>query len=510
MKRLIIVAMALSLAASVALAAGKVAMVRIYTPNMDDYRMLASDPSLDITGARPGEHIDVIVPHGQLDDIVGKGYAFEYLMYDIHDEANYAGKGYSSYTNYGEMLTRLNSLASNYANITRLTDEGTGRVGSHQVWLMKISDDVTIDDPNEKKLIVTGVHHAREPMSLEVTLYFIEQLCANYATDSDVQDIINGLELYIVPNMNPEGHNFDDVENQRNNFRKNGYDYDDDGTPFEEYSWGYPYGEGVDLNRNYSYEWGNYTPWYYATYCGPEALSEPENQIIADLATNIGFVSGMSFHSYSELILRPWGYTSADPPPEDMAIFDDIGYAYQATILDEMGRNYTYCAGYDLYPTRGDFMDYMYGEHGCYPFTIELNSWSDGGFYPDESYIEPTITGHYEALKEWCLYCLNNLTDVDDEEGGIPNAPTAFTLKPAYPNPASDSATFAFALPKAAEVTLDVYDVKGRKVMNVLEGKRDSGDYEVTADIGSLSSGVYIYRIEAGNDSATRKLIISE
>jgi hypothetical protein len=424
-------------------------------------------------------------------------------MYDVSDPAHYAGKGYLNYTNCTELEGRLDALVTGYPSIIERTNEGTGRQGTHDIYMIKLSDNVGTEEPDEDKLLVTGIHHTREPMSLEVPLHFLEQLCADYATDPDVQDIINGLELYVIPLLVPEGYNYDDVEYTRNYWRKNGYDWPDPYQPYQPTPYS-AYGTGVDVNRNYSYEWGNGTSPYASTYCGPSPLSEPENQIVADLATDIDFISAISFHSYGRLILRPWAYTHADPPSDDLAVFDAIGYGYRQALYDEMGVWYTYQGWSDMYIAKGVFADYMYGEHGCYAYCIEL----DTSFYPDETQIPITTSGHYEALKWWCLYILDGMTGADDE--GSPNAPTAFTLKPAYPNPANDSATFAFALPEAAEVSLDIYDVKGRKVMNVLNGKHDSGEYEVAADIGSLSSGVYIYRIEAGNYRAANRIIVGE
>ncbi|MCP4231783.1 MAG: T9SS type A sorting domain-containing protein [bacterium] len=511
MKVTIVFVIALIAAANCVFADNVTSWVRVYTPSTYEYRALTSDPSLDIAAARPGEYVDLIIGQNRLDAIAGDGYAFEYLMYDVNDPANYEGKGYSGYTNYTEMQSRLYELVKKYPDILKQTNVGTGRQGTHNIYLIKVSDNVDTDEQDEEKLMVTGVNHAREGLSLEVPLYFLEQLCADYATDLDVQNIVNELELYVIPLVNPEGYNYDDVENERNWWRKNSYDWPNPESP-EDY--GYGEGTGVDLNRNYTYMWGyddegsSPSP-SNPLYRGPGAGSEPEIQVVMDICVDKDILSAFSFHSYSELILRPWSYINEDPDdPDDMAIFDDIGYGYQDIIQGEMGRYYDYKRGYNLYPVNGNTTDYWYGQHGIYGFCVELNSWNDGGFYPDESFIEPTTTGHYEALKWWCLYIVNGMTGIEDDENGDPNAPTAFALKPVYPNPAGGAATFAFTLPEASEVTLDVYDVKGRKVMTVLDESRDRGEYEVTADVGALSSGIYIYRLSAGNDSAAKKMIV--
>jgi hypothetical protein len=500
MKVAIAITMALIAATSYAFADNVISWVRVHTSTMDEYRALTSDTSLDIATAKTGEYVELIIRQDRLDALAGEGYGYEYLMYDIYDPAHYEGKGYSNYTNYGEMEDRLDAIVTGYPNIVKRTNEGTGRQGTHDIFLIKVSDNVGTSEPEEDKLLVTGVHHTREPMSLEVPLYFLEQLCADYATDPDVQDIVNGLELYVIPLLVPEGYNYDDIENERHMWRKNGYDWPD---PYQPLDYGGGSGTGVDVNRNYSYEWGNGTGWSSQTYCGVAPLSEPENQIVADLATNVGFVSAISFHAHGQLILRPWAYTYSDPPADDLAVFDAIGNGYRDVIHDETGIWYTYQGWADMYTARGVFVDYLYGEFGCYPYCIELGT----SFYPDDSLIPEMVTSHYEALKWWCLYVLDGMTDVDDESGN-PNAPTTFALKSAFPNPASDTATFAFALPETAQVSLDIYDIKGRKVMNVLDETVESGENEITADVSGLSSGVYLYRMTAGDYSAAKKMVI--
>jgi murein tripeptide amidase MpaA len=87
----------------------------------------------------------------------------------------------------------------------------------------------------------------------------------------------------------------------------------------------------------------------------------------------------MSYHSYSELILWPWGYTY-DPTPH-ASLFEDIGNR----MADING--YAPMQGTDLYPTSGDSEDWFYGSHGTLAFIIELDSGEDGGFHPPPEHI---------------------------------------------------------------------------------------------------------------------------
>jgi len=188
-----------------------ISQVRVHTPDGEGYEQLTSDPRLDVLTEWRGDYTDIVAEESSINRLRDEGFTVEYLMYDIYDPAHYDGKGYSNYTNYSELMARMKALATNYPDIVTLTDLGPGRQGTHNVWLLKISDDVGSDDPDEPDAMLTGVHHAREPMSLEVPLYFAEQLCAEYGSDPDVTNIVDNMELYIIPLLNPEGYNYDDV-----------------------------------------------------------------------------------------------------------------------------------------------------------------------------------------------------------------------------------------------------------------------------------------------------------
>ncbi|TKJ42277.1 hypothetical protein CEE37_00950 [candidate division LCP-89 bacterium B3_LCP] len=94
-----------------------------------------------------------------------------------------------------------------------------------------------------------------------------------------------------------------------------------------------------------------------------------------------------------------------------------------------------------------------------------------------------------------------------------PQIPDHFALYPAFPNPFNPATTICYALPQAAKVNLTVYNVSGRSVANLINGWRDAGVHEVTFNtLGAsglrLSSGIYIYRLTAGEFSASVKMVL--
>ena len=93
---------------------------------------------------------------------------------------------------------------------------------------------------------------------------------------------------------------------------------------------------------------------------------------------------------------------------------------------------------------------------------------------------------------------------------GLPSGalPTQFSLKQNYPNPFNPSTTIKFELPKASHVSLSVYDILGRQVSVLVNDRRDAGVHEVKFDASSLASGVYFYRLQAGDFTQTRRLLL--
>jgi carboxypeptidase T len=200
----------------------------------------------------------------------------------------------------------------------------------------------------------------------------------------------------VAPMVNPDGHEYTQTPGNRlwrKNRRRNR-----DGSV------------GVDPNRNYGYMWGtlnvstsSHVP-SDTTYVGPRAFSEPETRAIRDL---IGreLVSGvLTYHSYSQLILYPWGYTdSGIADPEDRDEITQLAERMQALIGDVHGQTYVAQQSSRLYPTAGDTTDWTYGAYDLPSLTIELRprTVEEGGFILPASQIEPTWEEQRPAALEF-------------------------------------------------------------------------------------------------------------
>jgi hypothetical protein len=97
------------------------------------------------------------------------------------------------------------------------------------------------------------------------------------------------------------------------------------------------------------------------------------------------------------------------------------------------------------------------------------------------------------------------VTSVNDEKDGLPKV---YELAQNCPNPFNPQTTIKFALPKESKVSLKIYDVLGREVMTLVDRTMSPGVYDVVLDASNIASGVYFYRLTAGEFVQTKKLVL--
>ena len=97
------------------------------------------------------------------------------------------------------------------------------------------------------------------------------------------------------------------------------------------------------------------------------------------------------------------------------------------------------------------------------------------------------------------------VTDVEQVGSGVPEV---YDLSQNYPNPFNPSTTINFSLPAASNVVLKIYDVLGREVATLLDAQKGAGNYQVNFDASKLASGLYIYTINAGDFTSTKKMML--
>ncbi len=281
------------------------------------------------------------------------------------------------FTTYDELLADLDKMAALYPNLITAKAPADPNILTHEgrvIYYVKVSDNPNIDE-DEAEVLYTGVHHAREPLSMMNLQYYLWVLLENYGSNEYITDIVDNTELYFIPVVNPDGY----VLNQTNNpdggglWRKNVRD-NGNGTI------------GVDLNRNYGYAWGqdnqgsSGNPGSF-TYRGTEAFSEPETQVIRNFVSGRNIATAFNNHTYSNLLLSPWGHTAEDTPDHDF--FEKIN--------EEMCKHNRYAYGGSnqlLYTTNGESDDWFYGEHDIPAWTPEIGTSDEGGFWPLPEFIQ--------------------------------------------------------------------------------------------------------------------------
>ena len=282
--------------------------------------------------------------------------------------------GVEGYNTYETLTNKLKEYEENYPDLLTLQSIGKTLEG-RDIWAVRIGKE------QDKRILFIGCHHAREWMSVEIPLKLIDYLLTNYNKDEKVKRWVDSIEIWIIPMLNPDGHTYSVRVDRmwRKNRRDNG-----DGT------------FGVDNNRNYGYMWGlkgSSEDTYSETYRGPYPFSELENQAIRNFAYKHPFNLVVSYHSFSELILYPWGYTKNPPPDEEIfeKIAEDMAKTTGPPNDNDYPGPYDYypMQGSYLYPTSGDSDDWFYGDMGTLSFTIELNSFEEF-FDPPPEKIEPT------------------------------------------------------------------------------------------------------------------------
>jgi hypothetical protein len=152
---------------------------------------------------------------------------------------------------------------------------------------------------------------------------------------------------------------------------------------------------GVDINRNYPYQWntcnGSSSDETADDYRGPSAASEPETNVLMNFVKAIHPVFSISYHSYSEIVIYPYG---CGTHTETADVVEPLGKQMAALIPADSGSG-TYTAGLApdlLYPVDGDDIDWMYHEAHVIPFVIEVNSDAQG-FQPGfDDWREKTVT----------------------------------------------------------------------------------------------------------------------
>ncbi|UCF33169.1 MAG: hypothetical protein JSV78_12625 [Phycisphaerales bacterium] len=258
----------------------------------------------------------------------------------VHVDRLYAGPRdqdfFNTHRTYAEHLQFMNDLVAARPDLAEMVNLGTSVLG-RGLWAIRITG------PGEDKpgLMYHGAQHGSEPTGAMVVTYIANHLITNYDTDPDVTALVDNVVWYLLPIMNPDGHETYTRHNANN----------------------------VDLNRNWDGPGSGQDP-----TGGPFPFSEPETAAMRDFfLSHPNVTMHLDYHGYVPWIMWPWGHTPDHC--EDHATFHFVGSGVRSSVYAEGGGWYQIGSVWEVaYPVYGGSVDYTYGVLDLWAFAFEVNS----------------------------------------------------------------------------------------------------------------------------------------
>uniref|UniRef100_A0A182J874 Zinc carboxypeptidase A 1 n=1 Tax=Anopheles atroparvus TaxID=41427 RepID=A0A182J874_ANOAO len=340
------------------------------------------------TARKVGERFDIIVAPHKLADFT-EALEADYIPHTVIDEnvqrsfdtersrlKNKRAKGVFDWSDYhalDEIHAWLDKLAGEHREV-ELLDAGR----SHQNRTLK-GVKVSYGEGRPGVFLEGGIH-AREWISPATVTYILNELLTSQ--DPQVRAIAEKFDWYVFPNVNPDGyvHTFDVDRLWRKTRKQYGL-----------------FCFGADPNRNWDFHWAEQGTSNNAcadTYAGPSAFSEVETKAMAAFVDSLKGKLGayIAFHSYSQLLLFPYGHTAEHSP--NHKDLDEIAEATVQSLAKRYGTQYEYGNVYDaIYPASGSSVDWGYGVQDikiAYTYELRPDSGSWNGFILPPREIVPT------------------------------------------------------------------------------------------------------------------------
>ncbi|MGE5682366.1 MAG: T9SS type A sorting domain-containing protein [Bacillota bacterium] len=161
------------------------------------------------------------------------------------------------------------------------------------------------------------------------------------------------------------------------------------------------------------------------------------------------------------------------------------GFVYRYGFVGADNKTWTYePSGYANFAYRVRFIKQTAARTFVQPYTAPVDTWTNAEVKTDQETTPLTSVERTAAVA------------------------MTYTLDQNYPNPFNPSTVITFSVPEKSNVTLKVFDILGREVATLLNGEMNTGKYEVKFDASKLTSGVYLYTIQAGNFSQSKKMML--
>jgi len=434
--------------------------------------------------------------------------------------------GYACYETVEETFAASDALIAAKPTLASWVSAGsswlkTQNAGGYDLKVLKITNSAVTppDGASKPKLLINSAIHAREYTTAPLSLEFARWLLNGYGTNADATWIVDHHEVHLLLHTNPDGRKRAETGLSWRKNVNNAYCANTNT-------------RGVDLNRNFTFQWnstagqGSSGAQCDLTYRGPAGGSEPETMALQDYVRSLwpdrrgpglgdaapSDTSGVhiDLHSYAQLVLWPWGTTSAP--------------SGNAAALQTMGRRLAWFNGYTpqqsigLYPTDGTSDGPSYGELGVAAFTIELGT---AFFESCTSYTNTTRPANLPALiyaakvartpyitpggPDVLAPALSNDASGAGVAAGVAVTLTASATDTRFNNSNGAEPTQAIA---AAEVSIDVPPWQAGAATVALQASDGSFNSSTEALTGSISTaglapGKHIVYVRARDASTT-------
>ncbi|XP_055602203.1 carboxypeptidase B-like [Uranotaenia lowii] len=286
-----------------------------------------------------------------------------------------------------EIYNYLDELEAEYPQLVNVETVGTTHEG-RPIKAITISKNGGQIDGSRPVIFMDAGVHAREWAAISSTLYFIHEVVEHYY---EFEDDLLERDWVIVPVGNPDGYEYSHT-NQRF-WRKNR-------VPVSILCY------GVDLNRNFPFEWALITNVCSDTYGGPSAGSEPETQVIMNLLERYqsSVQLYLAVHTWGDMILYPYGYAWPFIPVDNEAEHIAMGNRAKDAVTAAGNPNYVVGNSAEiLYIASGASDDYAASTGIPYAFTLELTGGGSGGFDLPPERIEEVGKQTFEIFRSMAM-----------------------------------------------------------------------------------------------------------
>lgn len=363
---------------------------------------LHNDDELDFWREQP-RGVDLFVPPTKLsavrlllaehkisykvkNDRIQKDIEAEIIRLASVERGNGKAINYDDFNTYNDIMTELDELALRCPSAVTCSTFSVG--SSYEGRNIK---GLRIDGPGTQGIWLDATIHAREWLATATLLKIVRHLIDDYASDSEVQQLLATYDWHITPIINPDGYDYTWTSDRL--WRKNRSPNAGSACI------------GTDLNRNFEEYWGNAgtsdSP-CSETYGGTGPASEVETQAVQNALASVGssLLFSIHFHTYAQLWLIPWGSVDvsgacrfATDHAEMMVAANAAADAIENTYNTVWDRGNS-CA--TIYPASGITMDYSKARAGIkYTATPELRG---NGFVVPASEIEPSFQEVWNGL----------------------------------------------------------------------------------------------------------------